>query len=106
MRRKKQKKEPKLYEPTELKDLTMLNEIKTFSDDELQRAMAMAADVEGYGIGLTQNYPDDQTLVSIGMTSAWHARIVREVIAIQMFNRSQEAKEGGTDDKKKGGGYL
>ena len=96
--RRKQKQEmPQLYEATELKDLAMLNELRTFSDDELQKAMAMAADVEGYGIGLTQNYPNDQTLVSIGMTSAWHARIVREVIALQMFNRLQEPKgEPGT----------
>ena len=92
MRRKK-KKDLKMYEPTELKDLVALNELKTFNDDELQVAMAQAAKVEAYAIGLTQNYADDQTLLSIGMNTAWHARIFREVVAIQMFNRLQEANE-------------
>jgi hypothetical protein len=98
MRRKRKSKDaPKVYEATELKELVALPEIKSFDDEELQRAMALAADAEGYGIGLTQNYPDDKTMVSVGMFTAWHARIVREVIAIQMFNRSQEAKgEPGT----------
>lgn len=93
MRRKKRKKtDLKMYEATELKDLIALNELKTFNDDELATAMVMASNVEAYAIGLTQNYPDDQTLVGIGMNTAWHARIFREVVAIQMFNRAQEAK--------------
>ena len=103
LRRKRKKKDSKIYEPTELKDLVALPELKTFNDDELTKALMMASDAEGYAIGLMQNYPDDQTIVTIGMTSAWHARIVREVIAIQMHQRSMEA-EGKTD--KPTGQYL
>lgn len=93
MRRKKKKTDLKVYEPTELKDAGALNELKTFNDDELTKALLMASDAEAYAIGLIGNHPDDQTLVTIGMTTAWHARIVREVVAIQMYNRAQEAKE-------------
>jgi hypothetical protein len=91
-RKRKQKDDPKVYQPTELKELVALPEIKTFDDEELVKAMAMAADFEAYAIGLTQNYPNDQNLVSVGMTAAWHARVVREVVAIQMFDRAQRAK--------------
>ena len=102
LRRKRKKKDSKIYEPTELKDLVALPELKSFNDDELTKALMMASDAEGYAIGLMQNYPDDQTIVTIGMNTAWHARIFREVVAVEMFTRSQEAK-GETD---KPGQYL
>jgi hypothetical protein len=101
-RKRKAVKNPKVYNATELKDLVALNELKGFNDEELTRAMAQAAGVEGYAIGLIENYPTDQTIVNIGMNTAWHARVFREVVAVEMWTRSQADK--GESDKP--GQYL
>ena len=93
---KRKKKDLKVYDATALADPVALNELKAFNDDELALALVHASNVEGYAIGLTQNHADDQTIVTIGLQTAWLARVVREVIALQMFDRAQAAK--GTPD--------
>jgi len=96
MRRKKKKTDLKVYDATELKDAAALAELKSFSDEELAMALVQASNVEGYAIGLTQNHPDDQTIVTIGLQTAWLARVGREVIALQMFERAQAAGQPRT----------
>jgi hypothetical protein len=91
MRRKK-KKDLKVWDATALDDPVALNELKGFNDDQLALALVQASNVEGYAIGLMQNHADDQTISTIGLQTAWLARVVREVIALQMFERAQAAK--------------
>lgn len=102
MRRKRQKKDLKVYDPTPLQDAAALNELKSFTDDELQVALMQASNCEAYAIGLMQNHSEEQTLVTIGLQTAWLARVVREVIALQMFERAQAARRTPDDPSEIG----
>jgi hypothetical protein len=107
MRRKKPKPTPPV-EATPLAGIVAIDELKGLSDKELEIELINAGTTEGWlrttGASFrAAEFEGKDSLAELAEHGAAYARTAREVIAMILFLRTEEKKNG---EQKKGGGYL
>ena len=102
MRRKK--KQLPTIAPSPLTDTAAIDSLKKLSDEELQRDLVGATNMESWMETMAASPALDEDLKGAMIMSAFHARVTREVMALLLVQRWDK------DEKKDGpaspGAYL